>query len=224
MKRAIEGDVQVAPRFGEKTGLLARDELHAHDATYPPGNVTLGTPGALATDPDTAVTLDGLDKIFVPASLDFAPAASFSVEVWAKIAAGAPGLAFILDHEDFSSTRGGWDLILNGSGVIFERWSTDGHVSVGTPAMTPGIWHHLVGTYSASEASATFIERIWLDGALAQTGYGEGRIPAVAGGWSIGGQNCECQAGYAGALDELAVYDFVLSPGQISAHFRAANP
>jgi hypothetical protein len=67
---------------------------------------------------------------------------------------------------------------------------------------------------------------MFTDGALvATTGPVSGiSIGPVVGGWSVGGQNCSCTGNaYVGALDELAVYDTVLTGERVLAHWHASG-
>jgi hypothetical protein len=74
-------------RLGEITGPTAADETgNGHDGVYV-GNPTLGQPGAIQGDPNSAVQFHGADYVEIPDSIDFSQPTSqqgFSVEVWLR--------------------------------------------------------------------------------------------------------------------------------------------
>ena len=75
-------------RLDETSGTTATDFQHANTGAYV-GSPTLGQPGALSGDPDTAVAFNGTSQyVSVPYSASLNPA-TFSVEVWAKPTGGA---------------------------------------------------------------------------------------------------------------------------------------
>jgi hypothetical protein len=99
------------------------------------------------------------------------------------------------------------------------------YCSAGT-SFVGSTWHHIVITYDGSQA-ATLCARVkvYVNGvskALVMTGTIPASIPNNAGAAQV-------RAGYAltggkdnsGRMSEVAVYDYVLSPAQVSAHYAA---
>jgi hypothetical protein len=203
-------------RFGERSGPSAVEAAGHHDGTYPATGVTLGVAGALTGDVDTAIELVGGAAIRFPDGVDFAGNGPFSVEVWMRRDPSLPD-AFILDHETYPRT--GWSLFASGSSIFFERWGKGEHpVAAANQAVPDQAWHYLAATYDGQTM------KLYVDGALGEAKPASNAIAAVTGGWSVGGQNCECQSNFlAGGLDELAVYDHALEPSQIAAHYQAAG-
>jgi hypothetical protein len=202
-------------RFGEASGLTAKDETGSSNATYPNAGLTLGTKGALASESDTALTLDGATSIPFLGARVGSGTSSFTVEVWLKPANG--DTAFLVDQEDYDP-RHGWDLAIDSAGIYFERWNGAPHESAAAPPVTANTWHHLVGTWDG------FDRRIFVDGALAASGAGSLALPTLTPGWSVGGQNCDCHANlFAGALDELAIYDKALTDAEIKHHYAVGT-
>ena len=207
-------------RFGEKGGAVAHDEMHHFDGAYPSFGATYAVPGALAGDPDGAIALDGKSKIQMPPSADFVGKVAFSAELWLKIDPALTGYAFAIDHETWTTDRGGWDVLGNGDGIGFERYETmTSFAAITGPALTTNAWHHILMTWDGS------VERAFYDGQIAKEGSQVAiPIPAVPEGWAIGGQNCGCSGNfYQGAIDELAIYDHVLLGDRVQAHLRAAG-
>lgn len=76
-------------RLGETSGTVARDEMGLNHGTYV-NAPTLGVPGLLAGDPDTAVTLNGTNqavKIITPTGLPVG-AVDRTIMVWAQTTPG----------------------------------------------------------------------------------------------------------------------------------------
>lgn len=105
--------------------------------------------------------------------------------------------------------------------VLLNTGAVQFSVSGGAGALSPGTisdqhWHHIVGTYDNAN------QRLYVDGALVAT---------VA---NVGPQNINRQIGWGadpngnitgmeGFISEAAIYSYVLTGAQISAHFAAAE-
>ena len=72
-------------RFGEVPDqVLASDEVGNNDGSYTTPDMK-GSPGAIVGDPDTAITLDGVDAyVGIPGVFDTTGATQWSVELWVK--------------------------------------------------------------------------------------------------------------------------------------------
>ncbi|HMC68188.1 MAG TPA: LamG-like jellyroll fold domain-containing protein, partial [Mycobacteriales bacterium] len=71
-------------RLGESSGTVACDGAGSNNGVYQAGT-TLGQPGAIVSDPDTAVALDGTAGwVQVPASSSLNVGDRFSIEAWVK--------------------------------------------------------------------------------------------------------------------------------------------
>lgn len=206
-------------RFEETSGTVAVDETGDHHGSYD-GGVTLGVPGALTGQPGHGASFDGTDDhVEVPWAAALNPA-TFTVEAWARSGAGVVGYqAVVSSYEDppqsgyglWAAGAGSWDSYLgNGSGGY----------SGANATRTTGVWTHLVATYDGTTL------RIYADGQEAHTTAGQlgpntsaslgiGGVQYIAGG--VWGEHFE------GAIDEVAVYDSVLSPARILAHYEAGR-
>jgi len=212
-------------RLGETATTVAKNEAALgalFDGTYPSAGIELGVPGALRNSSDPAIRLQGSRFIRMPASdrVDFEGTRSFSVEAWVRPAPQTVEYGYLFDHEVFSPKRAGWGLIVGRAAVYFERWANG--VNLGTVAtsgpLTPGQWHHLVGTYDGS------VEYLYVDGVAVGRTESPNAIPQGAvGDWAIGGQNCLCTVtNFIGDADEVAVYDGALTEARVRAHHDAA--
>lgn len=208
-------------RLGEPFGAVANDATKQHDGTYG-AKVTLGTKGALAGDPDTAVTFDGSlgSHLDLPAGLDFSGKAPFSVELWA-LQTARMGFGWVVDHQEYAVPRHGWGFLLGSQEISFQRWTDNVVAGPNVLTNTPlplGGWHHLVGTFDGDRMV------LYVDAVLAAQSTGARAIPATAGTWQIGHQNCPCSSdNFIGSLDEVAIYDKALDPKRVVAHFAAAR-
>jgi hypothetical protein len=182
-------------------------------------NVTMGQPGALKGDANTAANLDGAQaKIDVP----FAAALNtpvFTMEAWAKVTSGSSGYRSPLASRDDSPQRGfifyanpsdQWQF-WTGTGVQV-GWNT-----VGGAAVELDAWAHLVGSYDGTN------KVFYVNGVLVGANQ-SAFTPNGARGLRIGGSATESALGdffFNGDLDEVAVYNKVLSPDRVVAHFTA---
>jgi hypothetical protein len=224
---AVLGDAPIAYyRFDETGGMVASDHSgHGNDATYSAvdDTVVYSSPGALAGDPDRAVTLSGDGTgtgtaealVRMPMTVD--PwAGDFTVEVWVKPmsvnVAGNSDLIFVWEDYLVDGFRIGWS-----SNLTARVWNTE---AGGTTTLESarvlvfGAWSHLVVTKLGSSMS------IYLQGSLqTSTTFDYTAPPADA-------DNClgACHGALTdGIFDELAIYDRALTTAQIATHYAAGS-
>ena len=174
------------------------------------GAVTRGVPGAIVDDPNTAALFAGgfVDIAGAPFNL----ANNFSLEAWVInnnlaigriIANGQPGVF-------------GYGLGALPDGRL--RFTTYGILDYDSAVVVPrdGAYHHVVVTFDGNN-DANF----YLDGVFRQTI--DGPLPArpSAQPLTIGRNPIGVLEPWAGNLDEVAVYDRVLTAGQVAAHYQA---
>jgi hypothetical protein len=214
-------------RFGETAGVTAKDETGHFNGTYSDAGIVYGAVGAIAGDPNTAVTLNGdpLVGIAMPPGLDFPTTTPFTLEIWVKQTKGE-GFAWVLDHDDYDERRAGWDLLFGGpdagAGPSLERWNDAGttagaDVTYGTP-LSDGTYHYVVATSSGTQLA------LYVDGTNHGLNGNVGSVPTTGVSWFIGNQGCSCSGnGIVGSIDELAIYGYALDAGTVQAHFAAAQ-
>jgi Tol biopolymer transport system component len=214
-------------RFGEVHGAeIAHDESQ----TRPGGELEVrgltGAPGALAGDPDTGLSLDGVSHDPGGESVaigygryDFAGHAPFTLEAWIR-----PRNLNSVTRRVFSSegTRGGYlvGVRAGAGGLVFSRY-VDGRWSTLSADITPGRWTHVVATYDTSQVMRLYVDgvRVKVRGALASTLS----LPPMVNfdrQLVLGSLRSQWRF-FAGEMDEVAVYDRALGPGRISAHYAA---
>jgi hypothetical protein len=219
-------------RLGETNGAIAYDFWGGHDGQYT--NVILGVPGSNPSDPDTAVQVGPSSNSFVAniQGIDFSASwiPSFSVECWVD---GSPSpLPYPLNYTyqpgivtKGTGTDEQFDLDVFGSGY---RWFVRDAIGGGSGAAQASVgpnntWQHLVGVYDGPGKQ----ERLYVNGALVGsapvTGNGVLSTPHAV---TIGSRQSKPFGGpydfnFNGRIDEVAIYDHVLSTSRIVLHYAA---
>jgi hypothetical protein len=192
-------------RLGERAGAVAVDEKGTNAGTYS-GAFTLGNPGALTGDPDTAAGFDGVTGDMTAATGALGTAAT--LEGWFDWRAG---VAVMRDH----TAGGGWILAYdNGGGLSYRVGGTTFNTGR-TVGSVRGAWHHVAVTKNSSAVS------LYLDGALVHSATGAGAaVPVMP--WHIMRNGTFAQ--YAqGTADEVAVYTQALPASTIAQHWSAGH-
>ena len=209
-------------RLGESSGTTLVDELGTYNGTY--SGVTLGATGLLIGDTNTAADFDGVDDY---ALVDgYADSASFSVELWAEWDSISsyinPGLfharpAGTSRTSSLDKTIGLW--LEASTGKVWGRVITGDAIQHDLPkaatATSQQVPFHVVLTFDGSNI------RLYLDGSEAITPVST--AVSTMQDWSrlvIALQGAEY---WGGRLDEIAIYDFALSPARIEAHYNAGT-
>lgn len=199
-------------RLGETAAdTTAFDVIGANNGTID-GGVTRGVPGAVADS--NGMSFDG--GACTGIGLDPAPIEAIdnvTVETWVKMPADGGGIVFRLRWH-------GFDLHVDrATGKAFAGgYGSDGsyfRVDASGSDLRDGQWHHLALTLGGSRAS------IYLDGAMVGDSPKE---PGIYGGdqAAIARDASACDdvtPSYRGDLDEVALYDHVLSADRIAAHY-----
>ena len=202
-------------RLGEASGTAAADLIGANNGTYV-GGVTLGVPGALSGDSNTAVTFDGTTgHVLVPDSASLDVTSGVTIELWVQrqksgyqVLLGKPGNGQS-KFEHFAI----WISASNRPQAYFGDGTT--YATAVGPVLDTA-WHHIVATYDNASA------RLYVDGQLTSTGTSAVALTPNALPLNIGRSN-DNQYFFGGSLDEVAIYGTVLSAGRIAAHFEAST-
>jgi hypothetical protein len=212
-------------RLGESSGTTAVDQRGLRSGTYV-GGPTLGVPGILSSDPDTAVLLNTSQYVTVPDAPALSPeagaAGKLTLEAWVRLSAlpsGSPasviskGAAGAYEYALRVQPSGAVEVIL---------WSPGGttYQAVASPsgAVAPGAWYHLAATCQNGVACQVFV-----NGALRATitsGWGA-TLPADKGAPVTIGRRGDNTQMLAGTVDEVAIYSTPLSATQIQEHYAA---
>ena len=211
-------------RFEEPTTASAAADqgtTGGNDGAYT-GGITLNQPSAFMNLGNAAL-FDGLSGTFVDAGL-FHPGDSVTVEAWVNLdsAANKPF------HSAVARWDGSYELDVNQStgdqaNFVARNNANAFGLSASVDPLTRGDWHHLVGVFDGTTGMLT----TYLDG-VAGTPVALGSVLQDAGPVPdrvlIGATRDGAASGFnwTGLIDEVAIYDFVLTPAQIQAHIDTA--
>lgn len=214
-------------RLDEAGGTTAYDRVGGNNGRYI--QVVLGKPGYNPLDPDTAGGFGSLSVANCYVSnipIDFATAgnAVFSVEAWVNGAAqsadngiiskgtGGGGEQFNLDtgSDGGSPTHAFRFFVRDASGNPF-------HAN-GTIAPN-GRWHHLVGVCDEVHG---FLN-LYVDGVTNASGTVSGGLLGSTNTVAIGARQSGTLLAhdlqFVGTIDEVAIYNYALTPAQVQAHY-----
>jgi hypothetical protein len=221
---SVMADAPVAYyRLDETSGTTAKDSSGTNDAHYQ-GGVTLGVAGVLGDD--SAASFDGTTGwVSGSGSPSFLGKSPFTLEAWVKPSKVDVVFRGVISNESSTtSDKGGYTLWAQSSdgganSIGFERWqSGKSNLATASP-LTVGAWTHLVATFDGNRLS------IYVNGAM--IAQSTSTPVAIASGFTfaIGALNSGAQPTFfAGAIDEVAIYDHVVSATCIGAHYRLAMP
>jgi hypothetical protein len=201
-------------RLGDSAGssTLADTSGQNHPATIS-GKVTLGAPGALAGDANTAATFDGSTG-FARTGTPLAVGADFTLEAWVKPSTpSATGSIVSLTSGASSRT-----LYLNGGqllGMADLSGSWPSYTIFGPNLDTS--WHHVV--FSVQGGTAL---RLYVDGSSAGAATVAAR-PTFSATAVIAWTDATWMSKFPGSIDEVAVYPTALSAARIATHYSAAT-
>jgi hypothetical protein len=212
-------------RLGEISGTAAADaSSHGNAGTYSgvAGAYTLGQPGALYGDADTATQFDGRAGFVIVPSSSGLQTNQVSIEVWIKKLTESPWGTYVSKNITYGGKAGsGWFQLLNygSSGRLQFRVTGEDTASSLQSAATLllNTWYHVVATYDGATA------RLFVNGAL-DSSMGITATPAQTSEPLYIGRRPDGY--YANAvLDEVAVYPTALSASQVANHWLASgNP
>jgi hypothetical protein len=199
----------------------AADSKGPNTADYKNG-VTLGAPGALHGDANTAAQFDGVNDYVQATGTSGLPtgAGVRSVEVWFKTSSAAQQVLFSYGTMGGTKQFGLW---LNDGGTTMKAWGygPGNDPSFAMPsAMNNGQWHQVVQTYDGTSL------RIYIDGVallpqiatrsteIDQYGFDIGAIVNPSDGNSGGF--------FKGSIDEVSFYTTVLDQPTVTNHYQLA--
>lgn len=224
-------------RLGEPLGTQAADSSgNDNHGTYV-GSISLGEAG-LIDDPDAAVELNGSDVVaeyiaIAEGVLDLATATSIkTVECWISTTDTDAPLICLRDSLDAGNAV--YNLVIgeNGSGnsgtgriSILVRDSANGGLTsaAALSALNDGDPHHVVWTRNSSKLHKVYVDNVEVISVTDTMGAaitGDLARAGVEPLWLSLGQETENERHMNGIIDEIAIYDSVLSLARIQEHFE----
>jgi len=194
----------------------------AANGTYTAG-LSVGNPGLLTGDPDTAITTIGNERMATAGFEKFSGGSGFSVEFWTK----ANALPTSLWTNLVGDGEGGGDfnlmLYMGDTGKLRAHVNTNTGVSATDTTAAPlvGQRHHVVSTWD----SATGSLNLYVDGLqAAPTVTRTGSLINTNNPIFIGDDNREPGSPAAGIVfDDVAIYKRPLSQADIFRHLHAGR-
>lgn len=201
-------------RLGELSGTAAADETGNYPATY--NGCTLGVTGALYNDSNKSIVCNtGSDYCRNASTLAAAMAGlgAATLEFW-YYKVGGSMIGFRTNNYGFMAELNSGDVychVENGSGSFPNfNWS-------GT-----SVWKHFVLVFNGSLSGAARVA-VYVNGSAVTLSTGGASPPATLasaanlGNFTIGG------SGFSPGFDEVALYNYALTSGQVAAHYLAGT-
>jgi YD repeat-containing protein len=213
-------------RMGEASGTTLASSVTGGPSATTQGGVTLGVPGAVANDPNTAARFDGSDDA-ARGTVDLSGTSKATVEFWMKWNAYANDDDLAMEFtNNFNDNAGGFlvdpNAPQNGGtfGVGIGSGASRNNVFFTRPSA--GAWHHYAFVFDTTAAGADQITP-YVDGQPVT--YTKGANGTGAGAFANATLNLMSRAGAglygAGDLDEVAVYKRALDAATIADHYTS---
>jgi hypothetical protein len=209
-------------RLGEASGTTAADSKGGNAGTYV-GGVTLGQPGLVVGDTNTAAEFDGTSGyVSVPRADDSLSPLAFTVEALVSLDGGEGEFRAVVSSRNIDATNTfGYILYASDLGN-WEAWVGDGtptwQIASGPPATDGG--HFLAMTYDGTDL------KLYVDPAEdAPITLPASYAPNTAQEFRIGAGANEAATPlyfFPGRIDDVAVYNAALDFDTIRAHFALA--
>jgi hypothetical protein len=213
------GGLSIASAVGTTTGAFST-------------GVTLGTPSPVTHEPANLAatfTRPGLtdsDLALTP-GFTFEGNQPFSIEAWVKPSTIDSAPRHVFSHADRVGDYPvrGYNVCValkTGNNVAWIERSVDAGLALSNfEPIVQGAWSHVVAIYDGT--NLVIVVNGAASAPLAQPGPSSAATmtPAYIGSANGGGNN---NHGYLGDIDELAIYDKVLPPARIAAHYAAGKP
>ncbi|MBV9173877.1 MAG: right-handed parallel beta-helix repeat-containing protein [Chloroflexi bacterium] len=202
-------------RLDETDGTTLTDLSGQGQQATTSGAVSLGTSGAIAGDPDQAISMDGKTG-FARDNTAINVGGDFTVEAWIKAASNDQAAPIVsIAGEGGSRTLYVQQGQFRGMDDLSSNWPAYS-VSASKP-VDATTWHYVVFTTQGGNNLALYVDGVLAGSATIQSVSGFTANPVL--GWSddTGFQK------FAGSLDEVALYGSALSPERVKAHFLAGG-
>lgn len=199
-------------RLGEASGNPQDSSGNGNHVTAVGGTPSYGITGALTTDSDTAVSLDGSTEYFTApdhSSLDLGDV--FTLDAW--IIRGPTGAERGIVSKGYSA----YYMRVNASGYLQLLSSSQYELATSTIEVPGTGWHHVAASRDDS-AICLYIDGVDVTAASPDLFHApiDNTHPLT-----IGADGNGTTERFNGSIDEVAVYPTVLSPTRILAHYNA---
>ncbi len=188
--------------------------------------VTDTTPGAVAgSTGQSASSFDGTANGRVSSGTSGRVVPAFSTELWFNTTTTTGGKLIGFGSSQTASS-GSYDrhiYMQNNGRLTFGVYPGQVRTISSTAAYNDGRWHHVVASQGAGGIA------LYVDGVQVAQDASTTTAQSYTGFWRIGGDNLNgwpnrpSSTHFLGAIDEVAVYDSVLSSSQVATHFAVGS-
>jgi hypothetical protein len=223
-------------RLDESTGATnALDDAGSFDGAYsaPSGTLTFGYPSGVPRDNDTGIHVTNTAIVTIPYALELNPVTTpWSYEFWIQPTSLDPVNFHAPISSEYNPSMGvsltGWNIYQHVAGVwtwnIYNGGSGGSFTSEFTDnPIVPGKWYHMVLTDDTTNMVWYSNDRLVFSTTTSAVGFVQNGIngdPSVAGGPITLAERSDGVFGdWDGGMQDVAVYNYVLSPQQIQNHF-----
>jgi hypothetical protein len=224
----ILGDGPIAYfRMDEASGTVAHDLTgNGHNATLV-GGITLGAAGALSGsgDSDTAMLFNGSTGYLNinSTAINTTGWGGMTLESWVYLTSLPTYYTRLIANDYPGASNKGVEFIIapasDGSGGYFDigLGTSFTGTSYGTHALSINTWYHLVGVFSGNTLT------VYVNGVNSGSSTASGSYSAPATTFNVGRDPNSTSDYLPGRIDEVAIYNYPLSSGQVTAHYIAAT-
>jgi RHS repeat-associated protein len=199
-------------RLGETTGSSFASSIGSYTGSWT-GSPTLGVTGALNSDTNKAVTLNGSSQYgTVTSASQLGKTNNFSIELWIKRSKNAASQAVLGKPLTTTTKSENYAIWLDTSNKVrFEVGNGTNSQTVTSAAAVDTNWHHIVATFASGSL------KLYLDGSLSASATASFSTTATNSSTLDVGRAGSSNY-YGGSLDEIAIYGSVLTATQIADH------
>ncbi len=198
-------------RLNDTSGTNCKDSSgHGRDGTYQ-ANPTLNQPGPVPTGKSVKFTAASSQYVAGAAATLLTNPNILTAEAWFNMSNGGAGPFAIM--ADIISNFGVEIRVESGKIVVLKAFT--GPILTSAATYNDSNWHHVVYTKNLT------VSKLYMDGQDVTPTVTDQTL--VAGGGLRVGALTNAAEFYDGSIAEVAYYDGVLSPSQVTAHFNARN-
>jgi hypothetical protein len=220
-------------RLGEVSGTTAAEYYGRYNAVYI-GSPTLGVSAPTPVDDrNAAVTLNGSSQyvsvtatnaLFASGILFGTANAPRSFEFWIKKSA-APATEQTVLSQCTGTPLGGWQISISTAGKIHFLCASvvfgNPVDTTGTASVCDGQWHYVVCAWTGTTVANGIT--IYIDGVLDKQATAAGNQSDPINEELIMGATTDITQWLAATIDEVAIYNYVLSTAQVGYHYTGAG-
>ncbi len=200
-------------RLGD-SGAAAADLLGGSPGSFLGGVVT-GRPGAISSESNTAIGLNGTTATAkVPSTAALMPVGPLTVESWIRPTAYPASSNSILRKDGMYALR-----LKAGGAVVFRLWKGGVVQDITAPTGTVPLnaWAHVVGVWDGTTMT------LYVNGVAKATGSVSGPTDITTSTLWLGSTYNSFDY-FAGDIDETAVYAKALTAARVTAHYTTVFP